>query len=226
MNEALRLLTERLRDESGGSPECERLLTTDDLDELAGVLAEPGRPLWAREAAAFRLGAAGDRRAFEGLCCCSTTVIRNAARPPRTPWPGSATRAPPGPRPPSPRTNSESPTQSTPSACSSSCGPRGRTALIHHVAAQTAAARSLPQGGARLCGGARGARRQTRRARAQRGSGAPGARGGGRTRAGAPSRAPLSSQEVRSFTYRTSGTATPSTSKGSSAPSARNPARS
>ncbi|MGW4660720.1 adenylosuccinate lyase [Streptomyces sp. NPDC004279] len=67
MNEALRLLTERLRDESGGSPECERLLTTDDLDALAGVLAEPGRPLWAREAAAFRLGAAGDRRAFEAL---------------------------------------------------------------------------------------------------------------------------------------------------------------
>ncbi|MER5969121.1 HEAT repeat domain-containing protein [Streptomyces sp. NPDC002055] len=35
--------------------------------ELAGVLAESGRPLWAREIAAFGLACAGDRRAFEPL---------------------------------------------------------------------------------------------------------------------------------------------------------------
>ncbi|WP_432093030.1 HEAT repeat domain-containing protein [Streptomyces sp. bgisy100] len=35
--------------------------------ELAGVLAEAGRPLWAREIAAFGLACAGDRRAFEPL---------------------------------------------------------------------------------------------------------------------------------------------------------------
>jgi HEAT repeat protein len=36
-------------------------------DALAGVLAETGRPLWAQEIAAFALGCAGDRRAFETL---------------------------------------------------------------------------------------------------------------------------------------------------------------
>lgn len=45
----------------------ERLVTTGDLDELAEVLTAPGQPLWARELAAFRLGLAGDRRAFESL---------------------------------------------------------------------------------------------------------------------------------------------------------------
>jgi HEAT repeat protein len=67
MDEELRSLTERLRTESGGSLAYERLVATDDLDELARVLTEPGRPLWARELAAFRLGLAGDRRAFESL---------------------------------------------------------------------------------------------------------------------------------------------------------------
>ncbi|MEU1271045.1 adenylosuccinate lyase [Streptomyces sp. NPDC005799] len=67
MDEELRSLTERSRRESGGSPVHDRLMATDDLDELAGVLTEPGRPLWARELAAFRLGLAGDRRAFESL---------------------------------------------------------------------------------------------------------------------------------------------------------------
>lgn len=67
MDEELRSLTERLRQESGASAAYERLVATGDLDELAGVLTAPGQPLWARELAAFRLGLAGDRRAFESL---------------------------------------------------------------------------------------------------------------------------------------------------------------
>lgn len=67
MDEELRSLTERLRAESGGSPAYDRLVATGDLDELARVLTESGQPLWARELAAFRLGLAGDRRAFESL---------------------------------------------------------------------------------------------------------------------------------------------------------------
>ncbi|POX50818.1 adenylosuccinate lyase [Streptomyces sp. Ru71] len=67
MDEELRSLTERLRRESGGGAEFERLLATGDDDVLAGVLTAPGQPLWARELAAFRLGRAGDRRAFESL---------------------------------------------------------------------------------------------------------------------------------------------------------------
>ncbi|MEU9391809.1 adenylosuccinate lyase [Streptomyces sp. NPDC048324] len=67
MDEELRSLTERLRQESAGSVAYDRLTATEDLDELAGVLTEPGQPLWARELAAFRLGLAGDRRAFESL---------------------------------------------------------------------------------------------------------------------------------------------------------------
>lgn len=65
--EELRSLTHRLGEEAGGSPEFERLLGARDPDELAAVLTGPGRPLWAREVAAFRLGLAGDRRAFEAL---------------------------------------------------------------------------------------------------------------------------------------------------------------
>ncbi|MEU2995096.1 adenylosuccinate lyase [Streptomyces griseoincarnatus] len=67
MDEELRTLTERLRAESGGTAAFERLAATDDHDLLAGVLTAPGQPLWARELAAFRLGTAGDRRAFEAL---------------------------------------------------------------------------------------------------------------------------------------------------------------
>ncbi|MEU4034833.1 adenylosuccinate lyase [Streptomyces collinus] len=78
MDEELRSLTERVRSESGGSADCERLLATGDRDELAGVLTEPGRPLWARELAAFRLGLAGDRRAFESL-----VLLLNHRDPPR-----------------------------------------------------------------------------------------------------------------------------------------------
>ncbi|GAA3850965.1 adenylosuccinate lyase [Streptomyces coacervatus] len=67
MDEELRSLTERLREESGASAAYDRLVATGDPDELARVLTEPGQPLWARELAAFRLGLAGDRRAFESL---------------------------------------------------------------------------------------------------------------------------------------------------------------
>jgi len=84
MDEELRALTERLRAESAASgvPEAaavyDRLVSTGDQDELAGVLTEPGHPLWARELAAFRLGVAGDRRAFESL-----VLLLNHRDPPR-----------------------------------------------------------------------------------------------------------------------------------------------
>ncbi|WP_406175262.1 adenylosuccinate lyase [Streptomyces sp. NBC_00996] len=67
MDEALRSLTERVRAEAGASAEYDRLLATEDLDGLAAELSAPGQPLWARELVAFRLGVAGDRRAFEAL---------------------------------------------------------------------------------------------------------------------------------------------------------------
>ncbi|MFF0016541.1 adenylosuccinate lyase [Streptomyces sp. NPDC005374] len=78
MDEESRSVTERLRLESGASAAYERLATTEDPDELAGVLTEPGQPLWARELAAFRLGLAGDRRAFESL-----VLLLNHRDPPR-----------------------------------------------------------------------------------------------------------------------------------------------
>ncbi|CAM5261630.1 Adenylosuccinate lyase OS=Streptomyces cyaneofuscatus OX=66883 GN=G3I52_30135 PE=4 SV=1 [Streptomyces cyaneofuscatus] len=67
MDEELRSLLDRLRDEAAGSAAYDLLAATDDNEMLARVLVEPGRPLWAREIAAFRLGCAGDRRAFEAL---------------------------------------------------------------------------------------------------------------------------------------------------------------
>jgi HEAT repeat protein len=78
MDEELRSLTERLRQESGGAALHERLTVTADHDALARVLTEPGQPLWAREMAAFRLGVAGDRRAFEAL-----VLLLNHRDPPR-----------------------------------------------------------------------------------------------------------------------------------------------
>ncbi|MFG2510927.1 adenylosuccinate lyase [Streptomyces sp. NPDC048584] len=69
---------ERLRQESGGSAAYDRLLDTGDLDALAGVLTEGGQPLWARELVAFRLGVAGDPRAFEAL-----VLLLNHRDPPR-----------------------------------------------------------------------------------------------------------------------------------------------
>lgn len=81
MDEESRSLTERLRREAGAlaaSAAYDRLAATEGLDELARVLAEPGHPLWARELAAFRLGSAGDRRAFEPL-----VLLLNHRDPPR-----------------------------------------------------------------------------------------------------------------------------------------------
>ncbi|WP_043687834.1 adenylosuccinate lyase [Streptomyces xylophagus] len=78
MDEELRSLTERLRQESGGAVPYEHLVATGDLDELADVLTAVGQPLWARELAAFRLGIAGDRRAFESL-----VLFLNHREPPR-----------------------------------------------------------------------------------------------------------------------------------------------
>ncbi|MGW7254357.1 adenylosuccinate lyase [Streptomyces sp. NPDC054834] len=78
MDEELRSLTERIRQESGDSAAYERLAATGDLDELADVLTAAGQPLWARELAAFRLGLAGDRRAFESL-----VLLLNHRDPPR-----------------------------------------------------------------------------------------------------------------------------------------------
>ncbi|MEU2246632.1 adenylosuccinate lyase [Streptomyces sp. NPDC019224] len=66
-DEELRSLTHRLAEEAGESAPCHALLATEDHEELARVLVERERPLWAREIAAFRLGCAGDRRAFEPL---------------------------------------------------------------------------------------------------------------------------------------------------------------
>ncbi|WP_030751867.1 adenylosuccinate lyase [Streptomyces sp. NRRL F-5135] len=67
MDEDLRSLLDRVRDESGGSLAYQRLVRAEDRDELAAVLTAREQPLWARELAAFRLGCAGDRRAFETL---------------------------------------------------------------------------------------------------------------------------------------------------------------
>ncbi|MEU6572441.1 adenylosuccinate lyase [Streptomyces sp. NPDC046805] len=78
MDEELRSLTERLRQESQGTAAYERLAATGDHDELADVLTAVGQPLWARELAAFRLGVAGDRRAFEAL-----VLLLNHRDPPR-----------------------------------------------------------------------------------------------------------------------------------------------
>ncbi|MFJ9351864.1 adenylosuccinate lyase [Streptomyces sp. NPDC101237] len=78
MDEELRSLTERLRQESQGTAAWDRLLATEDPDELAEVLTAAGQPLWARELAAYRLGTAGDRRAFETL-----VLLLNHRDPPR-----------------------------------------------------------------------------------------------------------------------------------------------
>ncbi|MGW0854011.1 HEAT repeat domain-containing protein [Streptomyces sp. NPDC002690] len=90
-------LTARLWGEAGpaGEAECARLASTADREELARALVEPGRPLWSRELAAFRLGCAGDRRAFEALvlllnhrdperCACAAHALAEL-RDPRTP---------------------------------------------------------------------------------------------------------------------------------------------
>ncbi|MET3986839.1 adenylosuccinate lyase [Streptomyces sp. PvR034] len=68
---------ERLREEADQAPEYEALLTARP-DALAASLTAAGRPLWARELAAYRLGLAGDRRAFESL-----VLLLNHRDPPR-----------------------------------------------------------------------------------------------------------------------------------------------
>ncbi|MFI8962263.1 HEAT repeat domain-containing protein [Streptomyces sp. NPDC053493] len=65
-------MIDRLRDEieneEGAVPAAfEELARGAGIEELHRVLAAPGQPLWAREIAAFRLGLAGDPRAFEAL---------------------------------------------------------------------------------------------------------------------------------------------------------------
>ncbi|MFE9662447.1 HEAT repeat domain-containing protein [Streptomyces sp. NPDC005955] len=92
MDEELRALTERLRKESGGADPFGPLTATGDPEVLAAVLTAPGQPLWARELAAFRLGGAGDRRAFETLvlllnhrdparCASAATALARLADP-------------------------------------------------------------------------------------------------------------------------------------------------
>lgn len=72
MGDAFRSLIDRVRAEAD-PVEYERLValaredTPGARDELASVLAESQRPLWAREVAAFALGSSGDRRSFETL---------------------------------------------------------------------------------------------------------------------------------------------------------------
>ncbi|MEU3183499.1 adenylosuccinate lyase [Streptomyces sp. NPDC006923] len=95
MDEDFRSLADRVRDESGGSAACERLIATEDPEELAEVLVARERPLWAREIAAFRLGCAGDRRSFEALVlllnhrdperCVSASYALTRLADPRTP---------------------------------------------------------------------------------------------------------------------------------------------
>ncbi|MEU8762640.1 adenylosuccinate lyase [Streptomyces sp. NPDC048659] len=65
-------MIDRLREEIGNGGEAipaafEELAGPLGTEELHTALTGPGRPLWAREIAAFRLGLAGDRRAFEAL---------------------------------------------------------------------------------------------------------------------------------------------------------------
>ncbi|MFJ7983616.1 HEAT repeat domain-containing protein [Streptomyces sp. NPDC096351] len=65
-------MIDRLRDEIGNDDGTvpaafEQLAETTDPEELHRVLTAPGRPLWAREIAAYALGVTGDRRAFEAL---------------------------------------------------------------------------------------------------------------------------------------------------------------
>lgn len=126
MDEELRSLTHRLADEAGESAAYRRLLATDDDEELAQVLIERERPLWAREIAAFRLGCGGDRRAFETLVlllnhrdperCAGAAHALARLGDPRTP-------APPPRSPPTPCAR---PTRCTRSFCSANCAPRSR----------------------------------------------------------------------------------------------------
>lgn len=63
------LLARAPQDRAGRREELAALARggADAHERLAALLAEYGRPLWEQEAAAFALGCAGDRRAFETL---------------------------------------------------------------------------------------------------------------------------------------------------------------
>ncbi len=122
-------LTDRLADEAGAAGDTdayERLAATGDPEDLADVLTAPGRPLWARELAAFRLGLGGDRRAFEALVLLLSHRDAERCVSRRTPSSGWGTRAPRGRPPPWPPTNCGSPTPWPRSACWRRCGPRRR----------------------------------------------------------------------------------------------------
>ncbi|ALO11958.1 hypothetical protein AQF52_6365 [Streptomyces venezuelae] len=61
-------LREEIENDTGEVPAAfGELAGTDDPEELHRLLTAPGQPLWAREIAAFKLGLAGDPRAFEAL---------------------------------------------------------------------------------------------------------------------------------------------------------------
>ncbi|MFE3518582.1 adenylosuccinate lyase [Streptomyces sp. NPDC059166] len=95
MDEEFRSLTDRLGREAREPEALRRLIATEDPEELAGVLVERERPLWAREIAAFRLGCLGDRRSFEALVlllnhrdperCVSAAHALRLLNDPRTP---------------------------------------------------------------------------------------------------------------------------------------------
>ncbi|MGW1765236.1 HEAT repeat domain-containing protein [Streptomyces sp. NPDC002073] len=83
MDEQLAVLAGRVRAEAAregpaAAAHCDHLLGPAGPGELADALTAPGEPLWARETAAFRLGCAGDRRAFESL-----VLFLNHRDPPR-----------------------------------------------------------------------------------------------------------------------------------------------
>lgn len=87
MDAELRAVRNRLRAEAvgpGASEEFERVIalvttsTHENREELARILVAHGQPLWARELAAYALGSAGDRRAFEAL-----VLLLNHRDPPR-----------------------------------------------------------------------------------------------------------------------------------------------
>ncbi|MEU9855598.1 HEAT repeat domain-containing protein [Streptomyces sp. NPDC047974] len=61
-------LRDQIENEEGNLPRAfGELARTTDPEELHRLLTAPGQPLWAREIAAYRLGTAGDPRAFEAL---------------------------------------------------------------------------------------------------------------------------------------------------------------
>ncbi|MEV0275907.1 HEAT repeat domain-containing protein [Streptomyces sp. NPDC050610] len=104
MEEEFRALLERVWGQLGSPAEVRAYQGVLDLlrdhrpaehrEDLARILVEPGRPLWAREIAAYALGVRGDRRAFEPLvmllnyrdpvsCACAARALARL-RDPRT----------------------------------------------------------------------------------------------------------------------------------------------